>query len=189
MLNWSIDSERGSLERAFGRSIKLKKFFVVLAVSVFLTACGEQKVENQQADIKMEKQDAKISEPEVVKPDVVETDNSLLENTATVSGDITYEGQAVLPENARLVVYLVDTSKPGNGVSALMSGSYILEGPPPYSYELNYEKSLINEQGSYALRAVIRLGKEPLFRGAKTLSLFPETDVALSLNLVEVKEE
>jgi uncharacterized lipoprotein YbaY len=172
------------VERTFRRNIKLKNLSIVLAISVFLIACGEQKVEDQQTDVKMEKQDIKMDEPEVVEPD-----NSLLENSATISGDITYDDEVVLPENARLVVRILDISKPEDRPTTLLSEFYILEGPPPYSYELNYEKSLINEKGSYALWAAIELGRDPLFRGGRKLGLFPDADVTLSLNLVEVEED
>jgi hypothetical protein len=47
---------------------------------------------------------------------------------------------------------------------------------------------LINEKRNYLLMAVIKPGKDPLFRGARKLVLFPDADVTLSLNLVEVKE-
>jgi uncharacterized lipoprotein YbaY len=179
----------GSLKRIFRRSIKLKNLFVVLTMSVFLIACGEQKAEDQQADIKIEQQEVETGTPAVVAPELVEADNSQAKSSATISGKITYDDQVALPENARLVVYLVDISEPANAVTPLFSESYILNGPPPYPYELNYDKSLVNEKGRYVLRAVVKRGKAPLFRGAGKLSLYPVADVTLSLNLVAVKEE
>ncbi|MCA9458657.1 MAG: YbaY family lipoprotein, partial [Nitrospira sp.] len=149
----------------------MKNVFVALVISVFLIACGEQNIERQKSGIELDETESNV--------EVVEADDSLVEEFATISGDITFDTQLELPENARLVVYLVDTSARENGVTTLLSESYKLVGPPPYSYELKYEKSLVSEKGSYALKAVVRLGKDALFRGAKGLSLFPDADVTL----------
>lgn len=168
----------------------MKNLSLVFALSVFLVACGEQNAERpqvaaEQADVMPEEQNIEMAEPEVL-----EAENLTLENNATISGDITYDGQAVLPENAMLYIFLLDTSKPEeNGFTPLSTESYLLEGPPPYSYELKFENSLINEEGKYRLWAAIRIGKEPIFRGGSKLDLFPDADVTLSLNLRDLRED
>jgi putative lipoprotein len=167
----------------------VKNLSLGLAILVFLAACGDQKVEQPQLDAGEVDVATESQELEVAKADVVEADDSLQDNSVTISGDITYDGEIALPENAMLVVRLVDLSNPENGVTTLLTESYLLDGPLPFSYQLNYDSSLLAENGSYGLRAVVRLGEEFLLTGGANLDSSPDTDVTLSLNLYDVKEE
>jgi uncharacterized lipoprotein YbaY len=165
----------------------LKNVSLVLVISALLIACGDQKAEEQQvevdpADVKMATQDI-----EMVESEMVEAEIPLLDNSATISGEITYEGEVVLPENALLVVRLVDLSNPEKGVTTLLTQSYILEGALPYLYELNYERSLINDTGRYGLRAVVRLGEKVFLTGGSNLDISQDAGAVLSLNLKDVK--
>lgn len=158
----------------------MKHLAIAFALSIFLVACGEEKTSIEPAT-----QTITISEPEVTI-----AAEPLADSTAAISGTITYGGQVVLPEDTKLDIRLVDISERESGNAVVSMQSTVLDGMPPYPFELDYDKALVDDAGVYVVRAVVRMDKEVLFRGSARLRSFSDDDVsAVSLELIEVGED
>ncbi|KJG18624.1 YbaY family lipoprotein [Photobacterium angustum] len=112
-------------------------------------------------------------------------------DVGTLSGTVSYRERVVLPNNARIIVSLVEQSTlADHGASKVISQhSFLAEGEqPPVSFTLNYVKSKLEPDTLYRVIAKIEINDEVLFSNQSTvdLSIEPLKTTHLDIPLVKV---
>jgi putative lipoprotein len=83
---------------------------------------------------------------------------------AVVTGTVFYRDRMALPPDAQISVQLVDVSRADAPADVISKQSFMATGRNvPFSFELLYEPSQIDERHSYAVQARIELGGRLLF--------------------------
>lgn len=80
-----------------------------------------------------------------------------------VSGTLTYRERVALPPDAVVDVVLLDVSRMDVAATVLAERTLEPARPVPIPFELPYEPARIDPRMSYAVRATIRRGQQPLF--------------------------
>ncbi|KJF98147.1 YbaY family lipoprotein [Photobacterium leiognathi] len=115
----------------------------------------------------------------------VQTDSDI----GTLKGTVSYRERIVLPNNARIVVSLVETNTQDNNSSKVISQhSFLAEGAqPPVEFTLQYMKSKIQPDTSYRVVATIEVDDKLLFsnQSTKALNIDPLTTTRVDIPLVK----
>ena len=112
-------------------------------------------------------------------------------DVGTLSGTVSYRERVVLPNNARIIVSLVEQpTQADHGKSKVISQhSFLAEGEqPPVAFTLNYVKSKLKPDTLYRVIAKIEINDEVLFSNQSTvdLSIEPLKTTHLDVTLVKV---
>lgn len=112
-------------------------------------------------------------------------------DVGTLSGTVSYRERVVLPNNARIIVSLVEQpTQADHGKSKVISQhSFLAEGEqPPVAFTLNYVKSKLKPDTLYRVIAKIEINDEVLFSNQSTvdLSIEPLKTTHLDVPLVKV---
>ncbi len=83
--------------------------------------------------------------------------------TATVSGTATYRERMALPPGAVFEARLEDVSRADAPAVLIASARTESPGAPPFRFAIPYDPARIAPTHSYAIRASVMLGEEPLF--------------------------
>ena len=81
----------------------------------------------------------------------------------TVTGTARFEGEVALPPNAVLEVTVADVSRADARATTLARYSGPASGPQPLRFSLPVERRLVQERGSYSVRAEILLDGKALY--------------------------
>ncbi|WP_305816245.1 YbaY family lipoprotein [Photobacterium leiognathi] len=115
----------------------------------------------------------------------VQTDSDI----GTLQGTVSYRERIVLPNNARIVVSLVETNTQDNNSSKVISQhSFLAEGAqPPVEFTLQYMKSKIQSDTSYRVVATIEVDDKLLFsnQSTKALNIDPLTTMRVDIPLAK----
>ncbi|WP_318483605.1 YbaY family lipoprotein [Photobacterium leiognathi] len=110
-------------------------------------------------------------------------------DVGTLKGTVGYRERIVLPDNARIVVSLVETNAQDNNSSKVISQhSFLAEGAqPPVEFTLQYMKSKILPDTSYRVIATIEVDDKLLFsnQSTKALNIDPLTTTRVDIPLVK----
>jgi putative lipoprotein len=83
--------------------------------------------------------------------------------SVTVTGTARFEGQVALPPNAVLEVSLADVSRADARATTLAQVRVPASGPQPLRFSLPVENRLVQERGSYSVRAEILVDGKALY--------------------------
>lgn len=104
----------------------------------------------------------------------------------TLEGTVTYRERIMLPEDAQVVVQLVDASI-ADIVSPVLATDSFAASAPPMSYSLNYDPSQIEEGRRYQIVARISYdGKLKMISDVATPALFDGTPVEVVVRTSEI---
>ena len=112
-------------------------------------------------------------------------------DVGTLSGTVSYRERVVLPNNARIIVSLVERSTQADhdANKVISQHSFLAEGEqPPVSFTLNYVKSKLKPDTLYRVIAKIEINDEVLFSNQSTvdLNIEPLKTTHLDIPLVKV---
>lgn len=112
-------------------------------------------------------------------------------DVGTLSGTVSYRERVVLPNNARIIVSLVEqpTQADHGKIKVISQHSFLAEGEqPPVAFTLNYVKSKLKLDTLYRVIAKIEINDEVLFSNQSTvdLSIEPLKTTHLDVPLVKV---
>ncbi|TLU61351.1 META domain-containing protein [Thalassotalea litorea] len=91
----------------------------------------------------------------------------------TLNGEVWYRERITLPDNIHLEVYLEDVAKMDVAATIISSKHYDRLGPPPWSFELEYDPNLINDKGRYMIRARVMEEQRLRFINMQLVEAFP----------------
>jgi len=95
----------------------------------------------------------------------------------TVTGTVTYLPRIGLPDDAVVTVELQDTSRAGAPAFVLAQQQFVANGRQvPFAFALNYDTTNIAVNGTYSVRATIRLGDQLIWT-SDTANLVITNDV------------
>ncbi len=80
-----------------------------------------------------------------------------------VVGTATYRERISLPDEAQLMISLVDMANPADAGPTIAEFSRLDPGSPPYSFRLPYLEKAVDPNGSYGVDAQISAAGETLF--------------------------
>lgn len=103
--------------------------------------------------------------------------------TDSILGQVTYRERKMLPPGAELTVTLEDVSKMDVASTIISSTSQIIQGGPPYSFSLSYDKSAIDERMQYSVRAKILLENKLLFTSTERIDPFKNAEHPMEIML------
>jgi len=88
----------------------------------------------------------------------------LAQQNTTVTGTVLYRERIALPATAQVNVQLQDVSRADAAATILAEQTLDTAGKgPPYAFTLTYDPAQIRENGTYVVRATIRVGDQLLF--------------------------
>lgn len=88
----------------------------------------------------------------------------------TLSGSVTYREKIMMPEGALVEVTLEDISLADAKSTVLSSITIKPEASVPVPFEMSYDDAMVDERHRYAVRALIRVGSDVVWR---TTEVFP----------------
>ncbi len=80
-----------------------------------------------------------------------------------VIGTLSYRGATSFPKNARVVLQLVDLSRPMTAASVISELTILDAKPVPWPYQLQYPAQAISKSGQYGIYAKVVAGNEVLY--------------------------
>lgn len=92
--------------------------------------------------------------------------------TGRIEGTVYYRERMLLPPGALLEVQLQDISRPDAMASVLDSVQRTLDGGPPYSFAIDYQRSRIDPHRRYALWAGISVEGRLMFTTTEYIDPF-----------------
>ncbi|WP_019614053.1 META domain-containing protein [Psychromonas ossibalaenae] len=95
---------------------------------------------------------------------------------ALVSAEIWYRERMLLPDNAQLTLVLADVALADAPSQTIASKTLTLTNTPPWNVDLNYDPSVLTEQGTYVLQARIEVNGQLLFINTTSTPAFAEQD-------------
>jgi len=105
----------------------------------------------------------------------------------TLKGEVTYRERKLLPPGVTLKVTLEDVSKMDVASKVIAQTSSAINGAPPYTFSLDYNKALIDSKMRYSVRAKLLLGEKLLFTSTEQLDPFktPSDNYQIALTMVQ----
>ena len=141
----------------------LKKLLIIASVSL-IAGCGEAPVKGSVSDGQQ-----------------VTVDNQI------IKGEVIYRERKLLPPGVTLKVTLEDVSKMDVASKVIAQTTTQIEGAPPYSFLLDYNKALIDSKMRYSVRAKLLLKEKLLFTSTEQLDPFktPNENHQIILTMVQ----
>jgi putative lipoprotein len=102
----------------------------------------------------------------------------------TLEGKVWYRERMLLPPDAEILIHLEDVSRADAPADVIASTHMGPEGGPPWHFALDYDPTLLNDRGRYAMRVRIERDGQLLFINTQHVPAFENTPVNVLVSRV-----